>query len=624
MNKNFVGIASVLTILFCKQAAAQNEVIYMWSGAINSTSAKVNAKLTATTTTARLVISTNSSLTSPVFGPYATANTSNNMMAAMSIDGLSANTKYYYGIESGGIVDNSADDIGSFTTTGGLSFSYKFAVGSCGFNSDHIVYNKMNEKDPLFFLAIGDFHYSNPNSASINVHRNAYETNMLSQPASRGFFKEVPLAFVWDDHDFCGNDSDSTAIGKSNARQAYQEYVPHYPLARGSGDVPIYQAFTIGRVHFILTDLRSTRRQGVSIWNPIQKQWFKDQCLWAKNQNLTIAWVSSVSFGGTQSDNWGGFAAERTEISNFFRDNAIQYMFILSGDAHMLSMDNGANHDFSTGANNPFKYPVFASAALNQGGSFKGGLYNVRPNGTVDNTPGANYFYTNPSSTVGQYGIVDVADNGTQLSITFTGYRVTNAGVETQLSTFNFSRAAGTALPIKLKSFTAKAIKESVQLNWEVSEQTNCEKYIVERSADGINFIKYAELNCKPSNKYDLIDDNTVIGVNYYRIKMVETNGKYTFSDIRKVRIDKKSIGFSILSNPVKKDLKFRITNLTSSGKAIYQIYDITGKKRAEGELKLSTGSNERSIVLPNTETGSYLLKIYFGQKSLMQKFTIE
>jgi hypothetical protein len=546
------------------------------------------------------------------------------MMAAMSITGLSANTKYYYAIESGGVVDNSADDIGSFKTTGGLSSSYRFAVGSCGLNSNHIVYDKIKEKDPLFFLATGDLHYSNPNSADINVHRNAYESNMLSQTTSRNFFKDVPLAYVWDDHDFCGNDSDSTSIGKLNARQAYQEYVPHYPLGSGSGNVPIYQAFSVGRVYFILTDLRSTRRQAVSIWNPVQKQWFKDQCLWAKSQNLTIAWVSSVSFGGTQADNWGGFNTERNEISNFFRDNGIQYMFILSGDAHMLSMDNGANHDFSTGTNNPFKYPVFASAALNQSGSNKGGNYNVRPDGTVDLAPGANYVYTNPSNTVGQYGIVDVADNGTLLTITFTGYRVTGAGVESQLSTFNFTRAAGTALPVKLLSFTAKADNEKVQLNWEVGEQTNCDKYFVERSTNGIYFTKLVEVNCKPSNKYAAMDDKTVIGDNYYRIKMVETNGQYSYSDIRKVSITSRPLDLLILQNPAKGYLKFRLTNIISNTKAIYHVYDITGKKRIEGILVIPLGSNDLSIKLPQAEAGSYLLKIYIGQTSLMQKFIIE
>jgi hypothetical protein len=263
-----------------------NEVIYMWSGAITGNSAKVNAKLTSASTQARLVVSTSTDLSSPLYGSFVPVEASKNFMASLPISGLVANTKYYYAVEADGVVDNSADDVGSFKTSNTGAFSFRFTVGGCGLSSNHPVYTKMGEKNPLLFIANGDFHYANPNSGTdINVHRQPYETNMLSQAASRNFFKNTALAYIWDDHDFSGNDTDSTAAGKTNARLAYQEYIPHYPLARGSGDVPIYQSFTIGRIHFIMTDLRSTRRQGSVIWDATQKQWFKDECLFAKANN---------------------------------------------------------------------------------------------------------------------------------------------------------------------------------------------------------------------------------------------------------------------------------------------------------------------------------------------------
>jgi|GEM_PF-718385 len=600
-----------------------NEVVYMWSGALTSTSAKVNAKLTSATTQARLVVSTNSSLSSPIYGPYATADAANNLMAAMSISGLVPNTKYYYAIQTDGVTDASSDDIGSFTTPASSAFNFKFAVGGCAATSNHPVYNKIGEKNPLLFVSLGDFHYANPNSSTdINVHRLPYEQNMLSQTPSRNFFLNTPLAYMWDDHDYSGNDTDSTAAGKTNARLAYQEYVPHYPLSRGTGNVPIYQAFTIGRVHFIMTDLRSTRHQSSGvIWDATQKQWFKDQCLYAKNNNLTIAWVNTISFGGNQADNWGGFAAERTDISNFFRDNNIQHMFILSGDAHMLAMDNGANHDFSTGSNNSFDYPVFAAAALNQGGSVKGCTYNVKPDGSVDMTPGASYTYPNPNNTFGQYGIVEVNDNGIQLCITFTGYRVTNTGTETVLSTYSFCRAAGGSLPIKLSYFNAKPVaNEKVQLDWEVSEQTDCKEYVVERSVDGVNFNSLLTVNCQTSNRYTSFDAVPVKGANFYRIKMIETDGSYTYSPTRKVTFAAKG-KLLITPNPVVGDLKFRVSHGNAT-RSLYSIFDITGKKYTEGMINVSAGLN--SIQLPKLTKGTYLFRINIDGVDLQETFIIQ
>jgi PhoD-like phosphatase/PhoD-like phosphatase, N-terminal domain len=411
-------------------APGLNEVIYQWSGAIQPTSAVVVAKMTSASTTCRLVVSTSQTLSSPLLSANATASTANNLMAKMQVTGLQPNTTYFYAIQSGGVTDNSADDIGTFKTPAASAFSYRFTVGSCGVSSNHQVYTLMNNKAPLFHLTTGDFHYANPNSATdINVHRLPYEQNMLSQTPSRNFLKNTALAFVWDDHDYCGNNSTGSSVGRANARQAYQEYVPHYPLVAGSGNVPIYQSFTIGRIHFILSDLRSERTTG-TMMGATQKTWFKNQCLFARDNNLMIAWVSGVSFGGNQTDNWGGFTAERTELSNFFRDNNIRNMFILSGDAHMVAIDNGTNHDFSTGSNNPNDYPVFQAAALNNSGSVKGGTYSE--GGT----------FPNPSSSTGQYGLVEVTDNGgSDITVKFTAYRSAgNTASESVLVTYTFSR----------------------------------------------------------------------------------------------------------------------------------------------------------------------------------------
>jgi phosphodiesterase/alkaline phosphatase D-like protein len=292
------------------------------------------------------------------------------------------------------------------------------------------VLKKMAEKNPLFFLQMGDFHYDNPNSSSsLNVHQLPYE-RLLANDVYQSFFKKIPFAYVWDDHDYAGNNSDSTASGKENARIAYREYIPHYAFGTVSpgNNAPIYQSFTIGKVHFILTDLRSSRR-GPTMMGAAQKQWFKKECIAARNSRQMIAWVSSVSYGGTRPDNWGGFDNERTELANFFRDSSIKNMMILSGDAHMVAIDNGSHHDFSAGRNNPNLYPVFQAAALNQTGSYKGGTFS-------EGGP-----FPNPNLSYGQYGLVEVTDRGDSvIQIRMTGYRVNEEGKELQLTGYSFTR----------------------------------------------------------------------------------------------------------------------------------------------------------------------------------------
>lgn len=484
-----------------------NEVIYLLSGALQPTSVTISAKLTSASTTCRAVVSTSSNLSNPVYSPFATSSSAANFMTKMNVSGLQPNTVYYYAVESEGVVDNSAEDIGQFKTPASGAFSFTFVHGSCAGSANHQVFTAIQNKNPLFFLETGDFHYADPNSSNISVHRTPYE-NILSTGPTSSLLKSTAMAYMWDDHDYCGNNnSGSGRTGTANARQAYQEYIPHYPLVAGSGNVPIYQSFVIGRVRFILADLRSLRASG-TMFGTTQKNWFKQECLAARDNCQMIAWITGTSWGGTQSDNWGGFAAERTELSNFFRDNNIQNMMIFSGDAHMLAIDNGSNHDFSTGSNNPNDYPVFAAAGLNQSGSNKGGTY----------SQGA---FTNPSSTTGQYGVVEVTDTGgSTITFTFTGYRTSgNSTTESVLATYTFTRnfCAPAAAPLipQENLFTVRSLEEGKKVNlvWKTSENNN--QLVLERSGKNGAF---ENIGNSLSDESSVVDEAPNAGWNYYRL----------------------------------------------------------------------------------------------------------
>jgi len=233
-----------------------NKVKFIWAGSLQSTSVKVHAKLTDPSTAARLVLSTDPSLSNPVFGAFTNADASNNYIAKLTATGLAPSTTYYYGIETDGVIDTATDAIGRFKTLNAGPQSFRFSIASCNNNGDHPVFYRIKEKDPLFHITHGDFHYADPNSATDRtVHQLPFETT-LAKPAMKEFLRNHAIAYMWDDHDYCGDNTNSTAIGRTNARLTYQEYVPHYPLPAGSNDVPIYQSFIFGRIKFILSDLR--------------------------------------------------------------------------------------------------------------------------------------------------------------------------------------------------------------------------------------------------------------------------------------------------------------------------------------------------------------------------------
>jgi hypothetical protein len=278
-------------------------------------------------------------------------------------------------------------------------------------------------------LITGDLHYTNPNSLNINIHRNPY-TVALKQPSISTLLSHVPVTYMWDDHDYACNDCDGTAIGKHSAFVSYKQIVPHYPLQDTAIDTAIYQSFDYGRLHFIMSDLRSERLIGSHIMSATQMQWLKSEFLKSKANNQLAVWISSVSFNGVnQLDNWAAYDSERVDLSNFWRDSAIANVLILSGDAHMIAYDNGTNNHYTSGTINTNQYPIFQAAALNAAGSFKGGPY-------------SGGWYLNPAIYIGQFGTVDVQDNGgDSICIQLKAFRSDSASSHiSQLVTYNFCR----------------------------------------------------------------------------------------------------------------------------------------------------------------------------------------
>ena len=237
---------------------------------------------------------------------------------------------------------------------------------------------------------------------------------------------------MWDDHDYGPNNSSGLAPNKdgevacqSEARYAYKNYVPHYPLAFQEEGKVISQVFNVGRITYLLTDLRSEKRrplfqgdckksnspncrktkEGSNFGSEEHLNWFKDQLLIAKEKNNAIVWHSSFpylsapdvsTFNCEQSeiiktskgfecddhDNWGWYPEERLNIANFIKKNNIP-VCIVSGDAHMAAIDDGTNSDYATNGGAPI--PIFHAGPLDRKPSVKGGPYSHGVSGVGGN-----------------------------------------------------------------------------------------------------------------------------------------------------------------------------------------------------------------------------------------------
>ena len=417
-----------------------------WSGGVTTRSAVVKARLSRDGMRARLLVSRTPRLNDPLFfGPALSTGLGHNLVS-FELPGLVPDTQYHYALEVDGRLDWPSR--GEFRTFPEGPASFKVAFASCAKTASTLdVFDRIRENRPLFFMNTGDFHYLNISSNNIELFRGGYDY-VLSSPEQSDLYRHIPFVYMWDDHDYGGNNSNRKSSSHEAARRAYEEYVPHYPLAAGGGDQPIYQSFAVGRVKFILTDLRSDRDDvkkpddaRKSMMGERQKAWFKQELLSANGVYPLICWVSSVPWLGqagsnyywfvkgdqhgyfhhtnaldastrtnkakapVEEDHWCVFSSERREIADFIKANQIRGVCILHGDSHMLAADDGSNGDFATGGGAPI--PVFCAAPLDQtpslkGGPYSQGVYRVKAN-------------------EGCFGLLEVTDRGSQLDVALSG-----------------------------------------------------------------------------------------------------------------------------------------------------------------------------------------------------------
>ncbi len=388
----------------------ENEVVYFWSGALTPTSIKINVRLIAGALTQIKYVSAagEEKLSEPV--DLTLINSFDNYIATFELTDLVPNMGYKYWVVMDGIEYNLE---GSFTTPADGPFSFKVAFGNCSrTGSTSKIYSEILEKAPLMFMHLGDFHYENIKIAAPYKFREAYRRVLTSTTQSELYHK-TPVMYIWDDHDYGGNNTNSESKSAKTAQDLYRQCVPHYPLVKPEG--AIYQSFRIGRIKFVVTDGRSNRdpdtepdNESKSMLGKAQKEWLKDELLRGKFEGPLTVWVNNVSWiSSADPDTWAGYQTERAEIATFIEENEIENIAMLCGDAHILAMDDGSNNRY--GAQGKRLFPVFHAGPLDSTPVFRGGPY-------TQLAPLEN----------GNYGMMEVVDTGNGIDIYWSGYSVSS------------------------------------------------------------------------------------------------------------------------------------------------------------------------------------------------------
>jgi hypothetical protein len=169
-------------------------------------------------------------------------------------------------------------------------------------------------------------------------------------------------------------------------------------------------------------------------------------------------------------------------------------------------------------------------------------------------------------------------------------------------------------LPLHLASFSGISNGHSNILQWQTTNEVNTQSFDVERSTDGRHFSvigSIASANNSGTNLYSYTDNSISHPVYFYRLKMTDQDGNFTYSKI--IKTEKGSTGkLEIFPNPVTNNLS--ISGLNAMGNLEIMTLHGASLKR------LSITGNTQTINLANYPAGMYILKYTTGRNTVYQK----
>jgi len=180
-------------------------------------------------------------------------------------------------------------------------------------------------------------------------------------------------------------------------------------------------------------------------------------------------------------------------------------------------------------------------------------------------------------------------------------------------------------LPVKLISFSGRLNGARVDLNWVTANELNTKHFEVERGSDGRNFTKIATVaakgNSSTATSYDLVDPAPLKGVNYYRLKIIDIDGKFEYSQIVIIRIeDGIQLVTKVAPNPFTGKIDVYLT-LTHNTMVDFRFIDINGRIVFTKSVKGLKGFNWFTINdLDKLPSAPYMLHIKTDDATIVEK----
>jgi len=224
------------------------------------------------------------------------------------------------------------------------------------------------------------------------------------------------------------------------------------------------------------------------------------------------------------------------------------------------------------------------------------------------------------------FTVVPLAGTATDPFSTITGVYA----IEFQVSNFSGFMLQLTnlgQLPLDLLSFDASlnSSNSAVLLDWQTADESDLSHYEVQRSKDAVEFEALDDMLAKNqlSNDYQYTDRAPYKGISYYRLRMIDVDGSFSYSPIRAVERQGVEI-FNVYPVPASEEITIELSSIKLS-KMHVSITDMLGRTIFSSEKTIDKGLNKLTIPVHTLSTGSYTLEVRLeNQEAQYRKIMID
>ncbi len=191
-----------------------------------------------------------------------------------------------------------------------------------------------------------------------------------------------------------------------------------------------------------------------------------------------------------------------------------------------------------------------------------------------------------------------------------------------------YDNAVCTPIPVELVFFRGDVSKQhTIALAWQTASELNNAGFEIERSADALHwqlldFVKGFGTTIEVQN-YKWQDDDPLPNINYYRLRQVDADGSFEYSEVISVGLDKQKITALLAwPNPAQDFLYFQLVGDEKYHGESIEIYDSFGKLvKTQVADRLHLRNNQGELDISTIPTGLYIIRIQVDGQFFNQKF---